>query len=51
MERAEAETERENQALSEIFVSKMGHTAMLTSSEQCFASQQCIRIACGASKL
>lgn len=46
------DTEWENQALSEISVSKMGNdTAMPTSSEQCFASRQCIRMACGASKL
>lgn len=41
--RAEGETEWENQVLSEIFVSKMVNMAMLTSSEQCCATRQCIR--------
>lgn len=49
--RAEGETEWENQVLSETFVSKMGDTAMLTSSEQCCATQQCVRVTYGASEL
>lgn len=51
--RAEREAEWENQALSEFFFfsSKMSDIAVLTSLEQRFATQQCIRITCGPPKL
>lgn len=49
--KAEGETGWENQVLSEVFVSKVGNTALLASSEQCFAAQRCVRITWDASKL